>query len=243
MNLRHTFHVLLAAALFLGGSSLTAGELDWKQTTLAMEAVPADKKTEAVYTFTNTSANPVEIHKVSTSCGCTVAELPKKTYGPGESGHLKVVFTFGERKGLQEKTILVQAGENKDVLTLRVNIADSVVVNPKKLFWKVGDPSEAQTFEIAVPEPATTKVLGAKALGGAFSAEFKEVESGKKYQVLVMPLSTARPQKGSILLEVNDPTHRSIYLPVEVSLPSNEPTRQEEGNKEKASLEKTGSGT
>lgn len=43
-------------------------------------------------TFTNTGNAPLVIEDIKPTCGCTAVELQKKTYAPGESGSISVVF-------------------------------------------------------------------------------------------------------------------------------------------------------
>jgi len=208
--------VLVGFLSFLCGGVLKAEGLKWEQTTVSLAASPTDKKIETEFAFTNTSATAVSIRKVSTSCGCTTAVPSQKVYQPGESGRLKVVFNFGGRKGAQAKGIVVQTDGGKDVLRLQVDIADPVRVDREMLSWKAGDPLEAQVFEVTVREPESARITAVKSLSDAFVAELEEVEAGRKYRVVVKPLKTDRPQKGTIRLEVVDPSSRAIYLRAEV---------------------------
>jgi len=45
-----------------------------------------------VFPFKNTGIKPLVINKVNTSCGCTVAEYPKKPIMPGKQGVIKVNY-------------------------------------------------------------------------------------------------------------------------------------------------------
>lgn len=195
-----------------------AGGLVWEKSTIEAAAKPADKTVTVDFLFRNASDHPVEVRKIRTSCGCTVAESSQKTYAPGEKGTVKVVFTIGGRKGIQEKTVLVETSEkgSADVLTLRVNLPDSVKINKEMLVWEVGDPLEPQSFEVTVTEPGTSKVKAVRTLGTAFEAVLKEIEVGKKYLITVVPAATDRPAQGTVRLEVADPGTRAIYLRVRV---------------------------
>lgn len=207
---------LLSLGVFSLVGNIQASGLKWEQNTYSVTAAPADKKAEAAFVFSNTSAKPVEITNIRTSCGCTTAQLPQKVYGPGETGTVKSVFTFGGRKGLQEKAIIVQMVDGtQDVLTMRVDIPDSVKISKEMLTWQVGDPLEAQSFEVSVIEPEA-KVKSVKAMGSHFSAALAETEAGKSYRIDVTPNTTDRPVSGTIRLEVADPGSRSLYLKVKI---------------------------
>jgi hypothetical protein len=47
---------------------------------------------EAVYTISNAGGKELKIEKISTSCGCTYAEIDKNTLEPGESTSLRVTL-------------------------------------------------------------------------------------------------------------------------------------------------------
>lgn len=205
---------------WIAGVSMGRAEgLEWERTAIEIAAKPADKTVTADFAFRNTTDHPVEIRKIRTSCGCTVAESAKKSYAPGEQGAVKAVFTIGGRKGKQEKTIIVETSEKKssDVLILRVNLPDTVKVNKEMLNWNIGDPLEAQSFEVSVVESGSAKVVNALPLGTGFQADLKELEPGKKYEIVVKPLSTEHPAEAALRLEVTDPGPRVIYLRMAVA--------------------------
>lgn len=173
-------------------------------------------KAEANFVFTNTSSGPVEVKRVQTSCCCTQATTPQKTYQPGESGTVNVVFAFGNRKGLQEKTILVTMGRStSEPLKLKVHIPDSFAIDKETLSWKVGDASENKSFGITATEAEIT-IKTAKLVGKGFEYSVRELKSGKRYEVEVRPLDTQEARKASIRIEIADPSSRVVYLPVEV---------------------------
>lgn len=50
------------------------------------------KPLELSYTVRNEGGSPLQIEKVSTSCGCTEATMDRETIPPGESAQLRVLF-------------------------------------------------------------------------------------------------------------------------------------------------------
>jgi len=108
--------------------SANAG-LVWEQTIYEAKAKEGAKEERASYRFENKENYPITIKKVQPSCGCTTVELEKKEYKPGEQGTLVAVFTFGNRKGLQEKSILVETDDKahpQSTLLLRVELPDVI---------------------------------------------------------------------------------------------------------------------
>ena len=196
-----------------------AGGLAWERTTIEVEAKAADKTVTVDFAFRNPTDHSVDIRKVRTSCGCTVAASAKNTYGAGENGNVKVVFTAGGLKGKQEKSILVETSEQKtaDILTLRVNLPDRVKIDKEMLSWNIGDPLESQSFQVSVIALGTAKVVAANSLDSGFQTDLKELKTGGEYKIIVTPVTTESPVQGTIRLEVSDPAPRAIYLRVKVA--------------------------
>src|SRR5262245_34663525 len=75
------------------------------------------------FTYTNTSAAPVTIVDVHTSCGCTKTRLEQKTCQPGSSGELVVSFNPANRQGKEKKTVAVRTDESGEPKTQLVILA------------------------------------------------------------------------------------------------------------------------
>lgn len=86
------------------------------------------------YLFRNTGAGPVTITQVKVSCGCTVPELEKKTYMPGESGTLTVTFDPTNKNGSIARNITVFTDSEQtpsETLLVRALVKPVVVIEPK----------------------------------------------------------------------------------------------------------------
>lgn len=86
------------------------------------------------YIFRNTGAGPLTITQVKVSCGCTVPELEKKTYMPGESGTLTVAFDPTNKNGSIARNITVFTDSEKtpsETLLVRALVNPVVVIEPK----------------------------------------------------------------------------------------------------------------
>jgi hypothetical protein len=59
------------------------------------------------FTFTNTGKSDLIIHKVRSSCGCTVVSPKENVIKPGQSSTIKAIFSSGTRVGVQNKSITV----------------------------------------------------------------------------------------------------------------------------------------
>ena len=88
------------------------------------------------FKFTNTGDGVLKITKVSKTCGCTVPELSKKEYAPGESGTLKVKYHSGRRSGVAKKRLFVYSNDKarpKVELTIKARISPKVDYQPRRL--------------------------------------------------------------------------------------------------------------
>src|SRR6267154_2552040 len=124
---------LFALSLFFL-ARLDASTLAWEKDKISTEVI-ADEQTEvkAAFPFKNTGSHPVTITGAQPSCGCTTAALDKKTYAPGESGEIAVVFHTAGRIGQQEKFITVTTNEPNQTptrLLLEVNIKECLSIAP-----------------------------------------------------------------------------------------------------------------
>src|ERR1700720_3929870 len=129
--------------LFTALPQAMAFGLAWDKDTLTVDAGPDQKEVRAEFPFHNDGDRSITIESITPGCGCTTASLDKKTYAVGESGKIQVVFTVGERTGLQEKYIMVQTDDPRKTepveLLLRINIHSYLHLEPHALFWNVGD--------------------------------------------------------------------------------------------------------
>lgn len=60
------------------------------------------------FKFTNTGSAPLIIHDASSTCGCTIPEVPLEPIAPGETGVVKVRFDSAGKIGSQNKTVTIQ---------------------------------------------------------------------------------------------------------------------------------------
>lgn len=151
MNKRLTF---LIGILCAAGS--IHAQLRFEELEIEYQASLPDEKSEAVFRFTNEGKEAVEITRVASSCGCTVPQLEKNLYQPGESGEIRAVFTFGSRIGTQRKRITVQssgAGTQTHELFMVTHIPEWVQVQPRILRWQMDQEATAQAMQVEIPNP------------------------------------------------------------------------------------------
>jgi len=105
------------------------------------------------YLFKNTGAGPVTITQVKVSCGCTVPELDKKTYMPGESGTLTVTFDPANKNGSIARNITVFTDSEQtpsETLLVRALVKPVVVIEPKVIPFESVEKGGTATKEIKI---------------------------------------------------------------------------------------------
>lgn len=76
---------------------------------------------KCVFTFRNAGTQSLIIEKVNTGCGCTVANMPKQQFSPGESGTIEITYN-PKGTGIQNRSIQVMSNDAKQrVTTVAIN--------------------------------------------------------------------------------------------------------------------------
>ena len=78
------------------------------------------EKVTFAFKFKNTGKSPLLINSVSTTCGCTVPDFPKKSIMPGGSGKIDVSFNSESKRGQQYKAITVFANTQPSSTVIRI---------------------------------------------------------------------------------------------------------------------------
>lgn len=200
------FLSLLALLAMLGIASAQSA-LRWDKKTVEASLAPGEKTARADFAFTNISKAPVTIDSVKTSCGCTTATLEKKTYQPGEKGHITAVFASnGRQKGPQVKGIrvVVRGDPEPTVLTMVAQIGEAVQIDPPFVFWRVGDAPRPKTIRVKIPAGMGLRLARVSSNDPKIAAALETVKEGAEYQIAVTPQNTDRQAMAVLsLLAVN----------------------------------------
>lgn len=186
--------ILLLSAVFLFPLLSQAAKkgLTFYQTEVAHDAGVMEKEFKATFGFTNDSDSAIEVLEVRPTCGCTVAELEKKVYQPGEYGEINTTFNYGSREGRQTKTIVVttdQEENSKIRLTMRINIPKSFKLTPSVLIWNsekesIGE-SKSVILESLSGETVAIETIAFK--NEKFDFSYEPIDGGKSYKITVTP--------------------------------------------------------
>ncbi len=88
------------------------------------------EKVSHIFHFKNTGNTELVITKVSTTCGCTVADYPTKPIPPGGEGKIEVVFNSAGKHGMQHKMIRILANTQPNLTELSI---DAQVLSPDEI--------------------------------------------------------------------------------------------------------------
>jgi hypothetical protein len=94
------------------------------------------------FTFTNTGTEPLLISDAKGSCGCTVPDYPREPVMPGQQGEIKVVYSPGQQKNMQTKTVTITANTEPATTVLRIKAN----VNPGE--GSANDPNAGNTIQL-----------------------------------------------------------------------------------------------
>ncbi len=82
---------------------------------------------EQKYTFRNIGTAPLVILNATSTCGCTIPEIPKERIAPGQTGFVRVKFNSKNKEGAQNKEVTIFA--NTVPNHTRINIKGVVEKN------------------------------------------------------------------------------------------------------------------
>lgn len=183
-------------------------ELVWAEKKISLKATPDRETVEARFHFTNSGNAAIEIQQIQSSCGCTTAELDKRTYAPGESGEIVAKFTLGARLGIQTKTIAVKTRgvEEPMTLTLVVDIPEVLRIRPTFVYWVQGEAPKPRTMTIDVQSDTPVEKMTVACSNPLMTPVLKEVTKGLRYELTVTPGRTDKVLFSMLTLNCDFPT-------------------------------------
>lgn len=173
-----TFAALAAPALF--------GQLTWERTAVELSAAVGEEYVVVEFPFANRSGAPVEVLALHAECGCTVPELDRKIYAPGESGVLKATFAIESRQGRQEKSVQVQTDAGATELKFVVHVPVRLEISPRLLAF-AGAKTEEKRVHLKFSADTPVQEIALASVTGPFAVELVTVDAGRNYELRVRP--------------------------------------------------------
>jgi len=101
-------------------------------------------KHRCVFKFKNVGDGELKITRVTTTCSCTVPELTKKEYAPGESGTVTAIYHAGSTAGPLHKTLYIISNDPEQAsvpLVIKGTIRLKVSADPRNLQLSAAKPN------------------------------------------------------------------------------------------------------
>jgi Protein of unknown function (DUF1573) len=128
---------LLLALLLLAADAMAAQPaIRFDQEVYTFQPILEGDAVEVAFAFRNMGSQPLVIHDVSTSCGCTTAEYPSGPLKPGDRGVVRTTFDSRGYNGDVDLTLLVKSNDTKDpmkALHVRGKVVRQWQVQPDRL--------------------------------------------------------------------------------------------------------------
>ena len=179
--------------------------------------------------FTNEGAGTLIITNLRASCGCTVGQLDKREYAPGESGIIKIQFKPQGKSNLVRQTVTVTTNDPsltnfETQISVSAFVMPIVRVDPAIVNLGILRKGEfvSNIFSVIGLSP-DFEVVGVEVIGGVgLSAEVlgrervsaDEGRQGWKVDVEVLSDGSAKPGiiRGHIRVYTNDPRRESVSV-------------------------------
>lgn len=194
---------------------------------LDLGTVPSDTIAEGRIRFVNDGNEPMTIKKVQTSCGCTVANLSKLTYAPGEEGNLPVQFNTKGYSGMTRKTVTIylEKGQPKSVrVVLQTKVTPKIEVEPEFVNFqhvKLNAGKIKKSFKVTNNTKHSVKIKIGTNKKSNFLVEPLEfsIDAGKK-QIIHISYKPTKPGRddSAVLLRVFEPFRKIKRVPVFVNV-------------------------
>ena len=216
----------ILVCFFIINSSLVSGSDALKFTALIQEASASADATEVhtTYSFTNATDQAITISEIKTSCGCTTAELEKRTYQPGEAGTINVIFDIGSRTGEQQKSIAVISSTGEQtVLVLKIHLPPGPTFSSTIVSWRQGTQPEPRVISIRLPKEHSYTLTEATVSDETFTATLKPGNENNLIDLTILPSSTDRAFNATIDLRTSNGKSFTIFANIIPTQPMTKP--------------------
>lgn len=175
------------------------------------------------FVITNAGDGLLTIIRVDPDCrSCTILELTKKRYAPGEQGTLKTMYHATSRLGPTRSSIVVKSNDKargEVTLTIRAKIVGRVGFEPKRLNLLLKDDQESlPKITLTGLDAKAFSIKSIISTANAVTADFDSAVAATKF-VLQLELDTARLRRvssGVIEVQLTHPECKKVSIPFSV---------------------------
>ncbi len=171
------------------------------------------------FKFCNKGQGKLVISEVTRTCGCTVFNLAKNDYAPGECGKIGVQYNADTSVGIRQRNLHVLSNDpnNPNVeLTIKASITQKVTFEPERLEYKLKG-ANAGTAELTLKsvDKQFFKIAQINSTNDAVTVDFNSDQSAAKF-VLETKLDAAKMGTnsfGRIEIRVTHPDCTTVTVP------------------------------
>jgi Protein of unknown function (DUF1573) len=195
-------------------------QLHFVQRSLTVSAGANEQEIHATYTFTHVGKDPISLTGSRMTCGC-LAVMPGVTnYLPGDTGMVEVVFTIGQRTGLQQKAIYLttnSAFEPEIPLSLTVHLPEGPRCDPAIVVFPQGQPSSAKTVKVTLLPSSPYRIRSVQSLDEHITAQLISGASALEWTLSVAADAASSPL--TTASEINTEPAKKFFVFAKVEQP------------------------
>lgn len=160
-------------------------KLVFEQDTHDFGAVAPGSLSNCKFKFTNKGQGILKISEVTKTCGCTVFELSKKEFAPGEEGTIDVGYNADKGSGPRTRHLYVLSNDRDNPrieLTIKATIAQKVTYEPDKLDFTIrGENAGVLSLTLKSVDDQPFAITSFGSSGDAVTADFDPNQKAAKF--------------------------------------------------------------
>lgn len=184
--------------------------------------LPNTRKVEHQFIVQNNGTEPLEVKKIRSTCGCTVARAPDEVILPGEEGYVTATFNLVGREGPQEKKVTIYSNDPESPkvdLIFRGIALQTLRARPQMLvLGRIPPKSEMRTRNLAVTSPDAFAItdINVDGEGIRVKPEFQLGETSTNFTFIVTidPSDWDGEVRHTITLHTTSVEHPKVEVPV-----------------------------
>lgn len=180
--------------------------------------VDPDSQMECKFKFKNVGTEVLKIDHLQGTCKCTVPDLSKKEFAPGESGEITVQFHAPKYHGATSQHITVfsnDAEKPRADLEIKAYVKLAVQINPDNLNLSLVDANQGATpITIASSDNDRFAITKIESTGNVLSFDYDPNQMSDKY-ILKPVVNTAYLRNnlsGAATITINHPKCKDLRL-------------------------------
>lgn len=184
-----------------------------------------NQKKSGEFKFKNVGDGILKINKVKSTCGCTVPQLKKKKYAPGESGVIQVSFRSSSRQKPVTKHLYIESNDSKKPkfeLTIKAQVKVNIAANPKKLNLSIVEENAgAKPITITSKDSKTFAIKSFVSTKDIITTEFDPTVESTKFilEPKVDIEKLKKTLKGNVKINVTHPSSSVVTIPFSTKPP------------------------